>query len=128
MKHEENMEKIMRMCVQKSEVANINTRLHTGLLALLILSESARKLMHPKLSLNNTSNMLKNISRIRTYCIFSYFTTMLMSKFKKNKTSCLSPLCLSKKLSNVQSELKNNNPPQKTLSKTGTRDTSSTPL
>lgn len=77
------MEKIMRMCVQKSEVANINTRLHTGLLALLILSESARKLMHPKLSLNNTSNMLKNISRIKTYCVFSYFTTMLMSKIKK---------------------------------------------
>lgn len=68
------------MCVHKSEVANINTRLNTGLLALLILSESARKPMHPKLSLNSTSNMLKNISRIKTYCAFSYFTTMLMSK------------------------------------------------
>lgn len=75
------------MCVHKSEVANINTRLNTGLLALLILSESARKPMHPKLSLNSTSNMLKNISRIKTYCAFSYFTTMLMSKIlKKNLT------------------------------------------
>lgn len=70
----------MRMCVQKSEVANITTRLHTGLLAHLILSESARKPMQPKLSLNSTSNMLKIISRIKTYCVFSYFTTMLMSK------------------------------------------------
>lgn len=56
--------------------------------------------------------MLKNISRIKTYCAFSYFTTMLMSKFLK-KISRLSPLCLSKKLSNVQSELKNNNPRKK---------------
>lgn len=64
--------KIMRMCVQKSEVANINTRLHTGLLAHLILSERKKTLqrkqkpMHPKLSLNSTSNMLKNISRTKT--------------------------------------------------------------
>lgn len=64
--------------------------------------------------------MLKNISRIKTYCVFSYFTTMLMSKIKK-KISCLSPLCLSKTLSNVQSELKNNNPRKNPLPKTGTR-------
>lgn len=108
----------MRMCVHKSEVANINTRLNTGLLALLILSESARKPMHPKLSLNSTSNMLKNISRIKTYCAFSYFTTMLMSKILK-KISRLSPLCLSKKLSNVQSELKNNNPRKKSPAEDG---------
>lgn len=62
--------------------------------------------------------MLKNISRIKTYCAFSYFTTMLMSKIKK-KISRLSPLCLSKKLSNVQSELKNNNPRKKSPAEDG---------
>lgn len=77
--------------------------------------------MHPKLSLNSTSNMLKNISRIKTYCAFSYFTTMLMSKILKKNLTPIPSLSIKEAVKRSVRAEKQQPQKKNPLPKTGTR-------
>lgn len=83
--------------------------------------KKTQKPMHPKLSLNSTSNMLKNISRIKTYCAFSYFTTMLMSKIKKKKSHAYPLFVYQRSCQTFSQNWKTTTPEKNPLPKTGTR-------